>query len=197
MDRYIAHEHQVGALRSTIAWALLGLVIERPSYGYELMQRFKRAYGETLVLSGSAKIYQAIEALAVRALIEEVREEPSPTSLRLPKPRYRATEEGVRAYQDWLLTQLEEARQRGRLFARQLAMLEPELALGVIDQYERECLLENDDPTEPATERQSVAARLAEQEESLDMQVRMSWIEFARSELKTLIAERAAEGGLS
>lgn len=190
-------QQPAGAMRSSIGWALLGLVIERPSYGYELLQRFKRTYGETLALSGASRIYEALEALRVHALIEELPEEPSAQPARLPKPRYRATEAGMRGYQDWLLRQLEEARQRGRLFARQLAMLEPELALSVIDEYERECLLENEELEEPETERQSVAARLAEQEESLEMQVRMSWIEFARSELKTLIAERAEEGDLA
>ncbi|MCL2769085.1 MAG: hypothetical protein FWD42_03110, partial [Solirubrobacterales bacterium] len=91
------------------------------------------------------------------------------------------------------LMQLEEARQRGRLFARQLAMLEPEQALVVIDQYERECLLDSEEPVEAVTGRQSVAARLAEEEEQLGLQVRLSWIEFARSELRLLLAPPAQE----
>jgi DNA-binding PadR family transcriptional regulator len=181
-------------MRSSIAWALLGLVIERPSYGYELQQRFKRTYDDTLGLSSPAKIYTALEALSVRSLIEDVGEEPDPRATRLPKPRYRVTEQGVRAYQDWLLMQLAEARQRERLFARQLAMLEPQAALGVIDQYESECLQENDVPEEAETDRQGVATRLAEEEEHLALQVRLSWIEFARGELRALLEERE-EGG--
>jgi DNA-binding PadR family transcriptional regulator len=197
VDSYVAGKEQIGTMRSTIAWALLGLVIERPSYGYELVQRFTRTYDETLALSSSGKIYVALESLQVRSLIEEVRDEPagpSSTPARMPKPRYRATEGGLRAYQDWLLIQLEEARRRRRLFARQLAMLDPKLALAVIDQYERECLAEDEEPQEAASERQSVAARLAEEEEQLGTQVRLSWIEFARSELKLLLAQ-GAEGG--
>jgi len=193
VDEYLPNQQQAGALRSSIAWALLGLVIERPSYGYELLQRFKRTYGESLTLSGSGKIYTAIEALRVRSLVEEIHEEHPTRTARRPKPRYRATEQGMRAYQDWLLMQLEEARQRGRLFARQLAMLEPEQALVVIDQYERECLLDSEEPVEAVTGRQSVAARLAEEEEQLGLQVRLSWIEFARSELRLLLAPPAQE----
>jgi DNA-binding PadR family transcriptional regulator len=190
VDGYVANQQQAGALRSSIAWALLGLVIERPSYGYELLQRFKRTYGETLALSSSAKIYTAIESLRIRSLIEEVQErEAEARTARRPKPRYRATEPGVRAYQDWLLMQLAEARQRERLFARQLAMLEPEAALGVIDLYERECLTESEPPEEAETQRQGVATRLAEEEEQLAVQVRLSWIEFARGELQALVEQ--------
>ena len=182
-------------MRSSVAWALLGLVIERPSYGYELAQRFRRIYGETLVLSGHQRIYIALDALRVRSLIEEVSGEPPEASARRrPRPRYRATPAGMSAYQDWLFNQMEEQRQRSRLFARQLAMLEPHAALEVLDQYERECLLNNDEPQEPTTERQSVAVRLAEEEEQLGMQVRLSWIEFARSELKLLLSKGPEEG---
>ena len=33
-----------GSMQSPVNWALLGLVIERPSYAYELAQRFERTY---------------------------------------------------------------------------------------------------------------------------------------------------------
>lgn len=181
-------------MRSSIAWAVLGLVIERPSYGYELQQRFKRTYGDTLALASPAKIYTALEALRVRGLIDEVvaHEEAEPKP-RQPRPRYSATESGVRTYQDWLFVQLQEARERERLFARQLAMLDPEAALGVIDQYEHECLLENDETDEGDTDRQGVAVRLAEEEENLALQVRLSWIEFARGELQALLDQPAQD----
>jgi hypothetical protein len=100
----------------------------------------------------------------------------------------------VRAYQDWLIAQLEESRQRERLFARQLAMLEPEAALGVIDLYERECLLDNELADEELeTDRQRAATRLAEEEERLAVQVRLSWIEYARGELHALLEEGTRE----
>jgi DNA-binding PadR family transcriptional regulator len=180
-------ESAAGALRSEIAWALLGLVIERPSYGYELIQRFQRSYGQTLALSGPGRIYTAIEALSLRSLIEEASGERGSNGARVPKLRYRATEPGVHAYQDWLLTQLQDARHRQRLFARQLAMLEPESALGVIDRYERECLAESEIGAEVETAREGIAARLAEEEESLALQVRLSWIGYARGELSALL----------
>ena len=36
-------------MQSPVNWALLGLVIERPSYAYELAKRFERTYGSVLV----------------------------------------------------------------------------------------------------------------------------------------------------
>jgi DNA-binding PadR family transcriptional regulator len=195
-ERHEVQWSDTPAMRSPMAWALLGLVIEEPSYGHELLQRFRRSYGEALALSSPKHIYRLLDKLRLHELIVETAPRPDekPAPNRLPKPHYRATEQGMRAYQDWLLMQLEEARERGRLFARQLAMLEPEQALAVIDQYERECLADNEEPAPIDTERESVAERLAEQEEHLGLQVRLSWIEFARSELKLLLGQHRGDG---
>jgi DNA-binding PadR family transcriptional regulator len=196
MNGGATREQHAGAMRSSIAWALLGLVIERPSYGYELMQRFRRVYGETLVLSSHTRIYTALDALRVRGLIEEMTDGPhGPSTSRRPKPRYRATEEGVGAYQEWLFNQMEEERQRHRLFARQLAMLEPPAALEVLDEYERQCLLQSDDVASDEGEREGVAERLADEEEQSSLEVRLTWIEYARKELKALLHEQAKDGG--
>jgi DNA-binding PadR family transcriptional regulator len=195
MDGSGVYQQQLGAMRSSIAWALLGLVIERPSYGYELVQRFKRTYGETLPLSSAKKIYTALDTLRVHSLIEELRgADADSTPSRRPKPHYRATAEGVRAYEEWLLIELEEERQRQRMFVRQLALLEPKVALELIDRYEEECLDEADDSSAAQTERENVAHRLAEQDEQLTLEARLSWIRYAREELADMLKERS-EGG--
>ena len=191
MGRSTSTERQVATLRSSIAWALLGLVIERASYGYELSQRFRRVYGDTLALSNVTRIYEALDALRVRALIEEIKE-PDPNAdahTRHPRPRYRVTELGVSAYQEWLFTQIEEERQRHRMFARQLAMLEPRAALEVIDAYEKECLASADEVSPAEAERAGVAERLAQEEEQMSLEVQLTWIEYARNELKALLGE--------
>lgn len=183
------------AIRSPLAWALLGLVIENPSHGHELAQRFRRVYGETLALSDVKHIYRLIDTLRSHELIEETAPGPEekPARNRLPKPHYRASERGVRAYEEWLLVELEEERQRQRLFARQLAMLEPQAALEVIDRYEEECLTEADEASPAQTAREVVAERLADQDDQLAMGARLSWIEYARRELQALLEERAKE----
>lgn len=192
-SEHVVNEQHASAMRSSIAWAVLGLVIERPGYGYELTQRFRRTYGETLTLSSPKKIYNALDALRARALIEEVApaEPTTPEHGRLPRPRYRATEQGIRAYQDWLFIQIEEERQRSRIFARQLAMLEPHAALEVIDQYERECLDETDKAAAAVTEKERVAERLADEDEHLGIEMRLAWLDYARTELRAVLEETA------
>jgi DNA-binding PadR family transcriptional regulator len=192
MDGSRAFEQHLGAMRSSVAWAVLGLVIERPSYGWELVQRFRRTYENTLALSGTNQIYTALDALGKRSLIEEVRDMATPsTPTRLPRPHYRATEQGRHAYEEWLLAQMEEERQRSRLFARQLAMLEPSAALDVLDEYEREWLTQADEASPAQTAREALAERLIEGEEQTSLEVRLAWIEYARNELKAILAEQA------
>jgi DNA-binding PadR family transcriptional regulator len=183
-----------------MASALLGLVIERPGHGYELAQRFEQAYGEALPLTNHKNVYRLLKALQAHALIREVRpsakEKPAPN--RMPKARFRASARGVRAYQEWLVSEMEEQRNRQRLFALQLSMLEPGTALSVIERYEQECLRDAGEPVEPeAIDPQGksavgVARRLADADERLALEVRLTWIAYARSELRALIKERAA-----
>jgi DNA-binding PadR family transcriptional regulator len=185
-------------MRSPVSWALLGLVIERPSYGYELVQRFERTYGDALELSSPSQIYTALDALARRSLIEELPANgAAPDVLRQPKPHYRATVEGVRGYQDWLIAQVHEERRRSRLFARQLAVLEPQAALTVIERYEQACLQEaKRTPIAPADDpflddTCGLAARLIGEEDRLAVGARLSWTEYARREFKALAAGRS------
>jgi len=183
---------------SPVASALLGVMIERPSHGYELAQRFNHVYGDALPAIDPRKIYRPLKMLQTHGLIRETRpsadEKPAPN--RLPKPRFRATAKGVRAYQAWLVSQMEEQRARQRLFALQLSMLEPGTALSVIERYEQECLQEAGEPAQagqiaPGTRGAAgVAQRLADADERLALEVRLTWIAYARSELQALIKER-------
>jgi DNA-binding PadR family transcriptional regulator len=177
-------------MRSPISWALLGLVIQRPSYGYELVQRFERTYEDALELSSPSQVYVALDALERRDLIERMTPDEGDVS-RQPKPHYRATAEGVHDYRDWLVAQLNEERRRSRLFARQVAMLSSCDALVVIERCEQACLREasgarpagTDDahPDEPAY----LAARLVGEEERLAVGARLAWVEYARRQFAT------------
>ncbi len=177
-------------MRSPVSWALLGLVIERPSYGYELMQRFERTYGDALELSSPSQIYVALDTLARRGLIEDLPTDGAASVVvRQPKPHYRATTGGLDSYQEWLLAQMRGERRRSRLFARQLAALEPRVALAVIERYERACLREASELPKAVDETSAaagLAARLADEEERLAVGARLTWIEYARREFATL-----------
>jgi hypothetical protein len=42
MESARLNDRSTATMRSPINWGLLGLLIQRPSYGYELVQRFER-----------------------------------------------------------------------------------------------------------------------------------------------------------
>jgi DNA-binding PadR family transcriptional regulator len=181
-------------MQSAIHWALLGLVIERPSYGYELAQRFEHAYAGMLHLSGISYVYTALDTLQRRELIEQV---PGTRGGRQPRPRYRATADGVRSYQERLIGQIRDDFRRSRLFARQLAVFahEPEMALEVIERYGQACLEEAGSTPVPAADApldavSGLASRLESEEGRLAMETRLPWVEYARREFKALTEGR-------
>ena len=204
------NEKSGAALRSPVSWALLGLVIQRPSYGYELVQRFERTYGHVLELSSPSQIYTALDALERRALIEKLPPSEAPEASRQPKPHYRPTALGVEGHADWLIEQAHDERRRSHLFALQLAVLGPRGALAILERYEQLCLRDaseassepGDGPnartagaSAPSEGRQvgELAARLSREERRLSLQARLAWVGYARRELTALAAERGAK----
>lgn len=188
-------EAQAGPMQSQVNWALLGVVIERPSYAYELAQRFERTYEGVLTLSSVSHAYTALAALRDRGLIEEL---PGTRMGRQPKPHYQATEKGLEDYGHWLVSQLGEDRRRQGLFVSALATLarEPGAALEILTRYESACLAEagsipiseRDVPTDvPA-----LVARLTAEESRLAIGAKLAWLEYARRELNLLAAARGS-----
>lgn len=182
-------------MQSPVHWALLGLVIERPSYGYELAHRFENAYAGMLQLSGISYVYTALDTLRCRGMIEEIS---GTRTGRQPKPRYRATSNGVRSYQERLIAQMHEDFRRSRLFARQLAVFaqEPEMALDVIERYGEACLEEAGDmpvlaPSSSGAQASGLASRLVSEERRLAMEAKLPWIDYARREFKALVTSEA------
>jgi DNA-binding PadR family transcriptional regulator len=100
---------QTPPMHSQVNWSLLGLVIKRPSYAYELAKRFERTYDGVLSLSSVSHIYTALASLKDRSLIERV---PGTGSEAQRKPIYKATAHGIEEYRGWLLGQLGEDRRR-------------------------------------------------------------------------------------
>jgi DNA-binding PadR family transcriptional regulator len=211
------NEKSGAALRSPVSWALLGLVIQRPSYGYELVQRFERTYGHVLELSSPSQIYTALDALERRELIEKLPPGEAPEISRQPKPHYRPTPLGVESHADWLIEQAHDERRRLHLFALQLAVLGPQGALAILERYEQACLQDASEtalepggkPHGPQTGVLSsgaipragnegqvgeLAARLSREEQRLSVQARLAWIGYARRELSGLPRAGASQG---
>jgi DNA-binding PadR family transcriptional regulator len=186
-------------MRSPVNWTVLGLVIERSSYGWELWTRFERLYGDVLPIGSESNVYGALDALRDRGMIEEVREPRTGASGagRQPKPHYRATAEGLEAYAAWVIAQAREHNRRSFLFARQLGALAqaPETALGILERYEQACL---DDkgariPTVsefPARVVPGLADRLASAYGRNVMVATFGWIDYARHEFMALVSEK-------
>jgi DNA-binding PadR family transcriptional regulator len=182
-------------MRSPVYWALLGLVIERPGYGYDLLKRFEREYGDLLPISSESHIYTALNVLERGGLIEQVPPDGVPAaSGRQPRPHYRATSEGVEGYRRWLMGQVRNDRLQASLFVRQLAVFarKPEAALEIIERYRQACLEEaqnasivcangshGDDPA-------GLVARLSAEERRLAMESRLPWVAFARRQFEAL-----------
>lgn len=180
------------AMRSQVNWAVLGLVIQRPSYGYELVQRFERLYGEAIELSSPSQIYTALDALVDREMIETVPlEELEGGGGRQPKPHYRATTDGASGYEQWLICQSQRERSRSRMFAQQLSALAPQAALRVLERWQGTLLEQASTPAPRAGEStgadgdsaNGLGERLVAEEDRLGIGARLEWIEYARSEL--------------
>jgi DNA-binding PadR family transcriptional regulator len=178
-------------MRSLVNWALLGLIIDRPSYAYELAQRFERTYEGALALSSVSHVYVALGTLRERGLVEEMA---GTRSGRQPKPHYRATEKGIGAYRDWLVEQLSEDRQRQKLFVLQLGALTRNLdiALEVVDRVEAACLDEasrtplGSGPSAVGERPGQMVGRLIGEESRLAVGAKLAWVQYAREELRAL-----------
>jgi DNA-binding PadR family transcriptional regulator len=184
-------------MRSPVNWTVLGLVIERPSYGWELWTRFERLYGDVLPV-GQSSVYAALNALCERGLSEVVREprrEVSDAS-RQPKLHYRATATGLEVYAAWVIGQAREHNRRSLLFARQLGALaqQPETALEILERYEQACLDDKGARIPRAGKFPSgivpgLADRLASAYGRHVMAATMGWIDYARREFAALVGE--------
>lgn len=139
MHAAVARKKPAKTMTSSVNWALLGLVIERRSYGLELYNRFQRVYGDVLPVSSESHVYSALDRLKDRGLIESV---PRTEVGRQPKLHYQATALGIRGYEDWLVAEINAERRRQELWVRQLGIFarDPAAGMRVIGRFEREYL---------------------------------------------------------
>lgn len=99
-------------------WLVLALVIEKPSYGYEIGERYDRRFGFFLPLRRTA-IYSALDRLEQVGLIE-VRPlaAGSMAGLRRVRVTYGPTDDAARAHERWLSSPVNYDRWRHDLLAR-------------------------------------------------------------------------------
>jgi DNA-binding PadR family transcriptional regulator len=175
-------------MTSPVNWALLGLIIERESYAFELAQRFQEIYRDVISLSSTSHIYTALGVLEERALIEQT---PGTRAGRQPKPNYRATPEGIQNYAEWLVGYVREDRRRQAMFVLGLSALaaNPNWVAEILDRYEQ-AWIEHDGsgslvaldglPPGPGSE---LIARLLPAANELTAAAKRAWVQQVRTML--------------
>lgn len=191
---------------SPVVTAVLALVIERPSYGYELSQRFDERFG-TLYPVSRSRIYQVLNQLLAQGLIEQLPVEHEVQNRRQPKPHYRATPEGARSHRDWMAAAIRDDPRREELLRRLLATSarDARAMLQVVDSYERVCLDEmarsSDEAGEQSGGEPALGARLRDlllaEEHRLAHEMRLNFIAFARRHINAEIDRRESDSGSS
>jgi DNA-binding PadR family transcriptional regulator len=122
---------------------VLGLMIDRPSYGYGLQRQIAERLG-FLELAESA-VYKTIERLEQDGWVEEVGEKQVGRTRRgAPRVLYRATPEGVEQFRRWMAGPSERAVLRDELQTK-LALAEPTdlpQLLAMAETQAQQCLTE-------------------------------------------------------
>lgn len=174
--------------------AVLGLLLDRPSWGYELDARFRRTFGaepwEWRVTPQA--IYNALKRLEEAALIEPneddgddgetVDERVDSTHRRMRQP-YRVTGLGARSMREWLATPMSSTPSREELLIRlHSGMGRDEALRAMLKRHADVCLLELERIA--AAPAQTRMQRLVKEDRRLAVQARLSWIDFALAELR-------------
>ncbi|HEV2944038.1 MAG TPA: helix-turn-helix transcriptional regulator [Solirubrobacteraceae bacterium] len=185
-------------MTSPVNWALLGLIIERESYAFELAQRFQKIYRNVISLSSTSHVYTALGVLEGRKLVDQI---PGMRAGRQPKPNYRATAAGIESYGEWLVGYVNEDRRRQAMFVLGLSALASNASwvAEILDRYEQ-AWLEHDgsngllaldgQPDGPGAE---LIARIVPGENELTVAAKRSWVNHTRRALEEMVAKTSRE----
>lgn len=182
---------------SPVTGALLGLLLERPGYGYELAQRLNERMGPSWKLTPSS-IYSVLERLESEQLVSRTVKDMPGRQRQRERVMFHATDAAAAAFEQWLARPARKEPIRTELLAK-IAVARPEDAarlLELLDEYERECrafLTSGDESGEDAgaTGRRPWTAMLASViEAAADQQLRaeLEWVEFARGRIRDFLA---------
>jgi DNA-binding PadR family transcriptional regulator len=170
--------------------AVLALLIERPTYVYELSQRFDDRFGELLPIA-TGTVYKAVDGLLRRGLIERMALEGEEDTRRQPKPHYRATADGARTLRQSLADDMRGDPFQTEMLQRLLSVSvqDARAMLDVVDRYERLCLEQLGAlpaMAAPAGEPSSfvtLRGELVAEERRLALEAQLRWVAYARSRI--------------
>lgn len=188
-------------MRSQVNWAVLGLLLERPSYGYELHQRMARRFPAELLDPHRSHVYAALNVMLKAGFIEpippdevaETAEAASASERRQPKVHYRVTAEGGRAFRTWLAEQLRSDPAHDDL-VRRIALAAGMRRVGLIHDlvsiYEDACAGEAQTLPMPgvdglpARSPEVLVRRLTVAARRMALEGQMAWLRYARREIE-------------
>ena len=187
-----------------MTWLVLGLLLEQPSHGYELSQRYDERFS-TFAAMSVPRVYAALDRLRDNGMIETVAldtAKPVPKQ-HLMRRSYRATAAGVKAYRAWVTERILDDPQRAQLLARITSAGTLGLAgvLDVIERFERACLEELQAlPTElPSADGEMTFDQLAKaligDQQRRELNARREWAVHARALVQAQIAHRRDGSG--
>jgi DNA-binding PadR family transcriptional regulator len=174
--------------------AVLGLVIERPGYGYDLARRLRERFGS----SGFAPtgVYSALDQLSAEGLVRSAgRSADGAAERAAPRTVYEATDAGVEHFDRWMRSDSPPAHVRDELNMK-LALSRPRDLAGLLElacAQERECLERLEAlkraPAHQgrASERrrglawEEVATLLVRDAETRQLQARIEWLQRTRA----------------
>lgn len=187
-------------MKAGTKYAVLGLLLERPSYGYEVLVRFRRAFDAGQWAISPQGLYASLDRLERDGLIEPILDDAHEASRRQPRTPYRVTSDGEHELQRFLETPMGADPSRAEFLVRlQCAVTrDAEAILQLLDGYEEACLRELGHIGAPgiasdgAAYRRSLVELLTIEDRRLGIQARLMWIDFARQHLRVLAAPERA-----
>jgi DNA-binding PadR family transcriptional regulator len=178
-------------------YAVLGLVIERPGYGYQLAQRLEERFGSCEFAPSG--VYSALDQLSRDAYIRSAGEMGAgPTERAAPRTIYEATAEGIGHFEAWMLDASPTPPLRDELHMK-IALCRPRDLPRLIEMVRRQeiaCmgrlrdlkLRAQEDPPHPQ-EWSSLMRTLARDAEVAVWNARIEWLQNARELLEQLCEE--------
>lgn len=183
-----------GALMSSLLdHTVLALLIEKPSYGYEIYERFERRFEDLVGGSCQSNIYAVLRRLEREAKIEQIDVEVARGSVGRPRTYYRATGAGAELHRRWLAERIRDDKGHSELLSRLAAtgMRGVDAMLDVINRYERECREEMQHAVRPQQASSRAADRgtaliedLIAEERRRSIAAQLGWIDYARSRIR-------------
>jgi DNA-binding PadR family transcriptional regulator len=184
--------------------AVLGLVIEQPGYGYQLVQRLEERFGSSAFAPSG--VYSALDQLSRDSLVRAAGGLASgPARRAAPRMIYEATEKGVECFDAWMLgssrlpplrdeLHMKIALCRPRDVARLVEVLDSQVRACSARLGELECEAALETPARDGEWSRRMRA-LCRDAEIASWRGRMQWLSSARSLLERMVEdERPGHG---